>query len=278
MEFSRLREAIDRLAGEVRRDRETRAFAQPPLVHGFDEPVVLTTQPKVVVFPNKQDNVSSEFQIGAGDNLFDFSSGRVDYIDSASGRQKEFNMGQLAVVRSILIACDQPVSVNIPRIGQIALKGDDQLLAEHQAFGSFTITATRNFTGIRLIASDAPILGVELAKTVNARKIAGFDGKTFTQELTTALSSNFAPAKEFAVLEVSGAFDVSYTGTLTLTKISRLGSAYDVRRLVSTLTGADDFFWSPEPEWVFEKNDSLTVALTAQAGSTVSGEAITDDR
>jgi len=231
-----------------------------------------------VVFPNKQDNVSSEFQIGAGDNLFDFTSGRVDYIDSASGKQKEFNMGRLDVVRSILIACDQPVSVDLPKVGQISLKGDDQLLAERQALGSFTITATRNFTGIRIIACDAPILPVELAKTVNARKIAGFDGKTFTQELTTALSANFAPNKEFATLEVEGAFDAAYTGTLTLTKISRLGSAYDARRLVSALTAADDFYWAPEPEWDFQKGDSLTVALTAQAGATISGELVTDDR
>lgn len=256
-------------------NRNLRALAGPARI---DTPPILFNG-KTVVFPNKQDNATNKFQAGMGQTLFNFKKGEVVYPDLTTGKDVTAGLGTLQVVRSGYVFVDQPASVQLPGLGSFDLKAEDTMTFERLEMESFTVIGTRASTAIRIVASENPVLPVELTRSVSARRIAGFDGsKISAQALDTALTVSFAPQKSFALLEVGLKFTAAYTGTFTITKKSRYGTTFDVRRLAASLAAANDAYWAPEPEFDFQKGDNLAIDLTAQASCVVSGEAVTDDR
>lgn len=256
-------------------NRNLRALAGPARI---DAPAI-AFQGKTVVFPNKQDNVSNKFQVGIGQTLFNFKSGEIRYPQTSDNKEVTAGLEKLAVIRSAYIFVDQPASVGLPGIGNFDLKAEDTMTFERLEMHNIVIATTRSSTAIRIVASEEPVLPVELVRSVSSRRIAGFDGsKISAQALDSALTVTFAPQKAFAALEVGLKFTAAYTGTFTVTKVSRYGTAFNVRRLVASLAAANDTYWAPEPEFDFQKGDNLQLDLTAQASCVVSGEAVTDDR
>ena len=265
----------DVAASMKRIDDRLMALSAPTIA---DIPGVSFLSRKTTVIPNKQDN-SAPFQVGAGDAIFDFRKSTLFYYEIDTSRPKEFSFPQISVARSGYIYVDQPCSVNLPGLGYFDMKSEDTMTFENQEFSSFAIATARRSTAVRVVASESPTLPVELTRAVSARRIAGFDGsKISAQALDSALTITFNPQKQFALIEVGLKFTAAYTGTFTITKKSRYGATYDVRRLAASLTTANDTYWAPEPEFDFQKGDSLAIDLTAQASAVGSGEAVTDDR